>query len=180
MAPVLPSSQFDLVTAKTHSSSPAERKHAALVLEELQIIESEGDSDVLLESRRREYVELCLIYRHYSVLRFSILTVFIALTGGLIAIFSRTGGSTLSSFQVTALQVGGSLTTILFWILEERLIILLTWYSSRAEALEHKLHYRIFSGIPPHNRRSLGSVATATRTFYCLILLFWAFSLIFR
>ena len=93
-----------------------------------------------------EYKDLSNNMRHYANMRFAQLTIFFALTSGLIwLIFSN--DNRISSFDnhKYILKIAGALLTILFWIMEERSGD--KWHNFKRQAikLEVLLGYRQYT-----------------------------------
>lgn len=90
-----------------------------------------------------EYNELGSAIRHYSALRFAMLTIFFALVGGLIT-FAFDHAQT-SSFATVTAKLGGVLVTFVFWVFEYRLSAYMAFFDRRSVELEQKLGYAIYS-----------------------------------
>lgn len=130
-------------------------------------------------NHQHEYSELCLTLRHYSALRFAILTVFFAVTGGLTAIGFEPGGVRPGGFLSIAVGTGGLLSVLVFWIFEERLIAYMRHHENRASELEKHLGYNVYSGRPK-SRLPFVKTPVATRLLYVLVAVFWLLSLFVR
>jgi len=90
---------------------------------------------------REEYRELNANMRYYANLRFAQLTIFVALTGSLIAaLFTK--DISVSPLAQFLLKVAGGYIAAMFWIMEERAADYWHHYRKRAVELEDLLGYR--------------------------------------
>lgn len=128
---------------------------------------------------QHEYGELCLTLRHYSALRFAILTVFFAVTGGLTALAFGSGSQQPGQFLSIAVAIGGLLSVFVFWTFETRLIAYMHYFEGRAAELERQLGYQIYSGRP-RSKLSFVRTPVATRLLYVVVAIFWALSFFMR
>ena len=119
-----------------------------------------------------EYNSLCENMRWYSNIRLAQLTLFFALTAALLTVVF-TSGPSLSYLATVALKIGGVLTGIIFWILEERTAEYWRHFRRRAMELEGELGYRQFSTTPRHKI----STTHILRVFFAAVLLLWVISL---
>jgi hypothetical protein len=125
------------------------------------------------ESLQHEYAELGAAMRHYSALRFAILTVFFALVGGLISIsFSP---SNTNQFVMISTRIGGLVETLAFWVFEYRLEIYMRHFEHRAKELEKALGYNIYTGRKQGGFRFI-STPLAIRGLYLAVIIFWVVS----
>lgn len=120
----------------------------------------------------KQYSEATQALRHYSGLRFAILTVFFAYVGGLVTLLSN---QTL--FIVLSAKIGGLIGVLVFWIFELRLAGYIDHYEKRIFELEKDLHYKIYTG---RDVKILGvkfiSVRNTTWLMYFAIFVFWVVS----
>ncbi len=120
-------------------------------------------------SRDEEYTEVNINIRHYSNLRFAQLTIFLALTGGLVSvIFTK-----LTNEQATlknCLEFAGVFTTIMFWLIEESATKKWMAFKKRGDELEKILGYKQLTEFP---RSRFLSATNATRMLYIGITVFW-------
>lgn len=117
-----------------------------------------------------EYPEICSNFRHYSSLRFGILTVFIAvLTINAFPFF--TPETDLSVFHQICLIVIGIITTLIFWAYQETAAKHLEYYGDKAKELEEKLGYSNIGARP--QPKPILKMKTATRLLYIVIIVFW-------
>ena len=121
---------------------------------------------------RDEYLDASSNQRQYMTLRFAQLTVYLALTGFLFK-FAFVEEAGVAPFVRTVLKGAGLVTTLLFWIHQERTMLFWTHFVKRAAELEADLGFRQYSGRP---RSGVLSSFKAMRLFYILIVLFWATS----
>lgn len=123
---------------------------------------------------RDEYLDASTNARHWSTLRMAQLTIFIALSGGLLNLLFGHGGD-MHPFAAVALRIAGLAVTALYALLQER--TMLYWYAAvtRAEALEPQLGFRQYSGRPPSGAFSSRN---AMRAFFLVMALFWVATLV--
>ena len=115
-----------------------------------------------IENYRHEYGEICQFLRHYSNLRFAILTVFFAIIAGLALVSFKIDFSPQPKFLIPIAKIAGFLMTIIFWIFVERTITFAKHYEHRANELEKKLEYQIITFKPKPSFRII-SVSFAIR-----------------
>ena len=128
-----------------------------------------------LEGLRHEYSEVCQNFRHYSALRFAMMTVFFATVGGLATVAFPDKQASFG-FLNTAARIGGLTITLTFFLLEVILEGYLRHYAGVAMKLEQSLGYSQFSTRPRF--RGLRT-KHATWTIYALLAVFWAYILLF-
>ncbi|HEX8396377.1 MAG TPA: DUF4760 domain-containing protein [Pyrinomonadaceae bacterium] len=125
-----------------------------------------------LEGLRQQYTEVNNHIRHYSVLRFNIFTVFLAALGGLFSLSFGFFEAKNVDPNITMLwgRVGGLLVTLLFFIYERRIQVLINNSLEVGKELEDPLGYKHLS-----NRPSWGWFRTHTATiiFFLILILFW-------
>jgi membrane associated rhomboid family serine protease len=98
-----------------------------------------------MEKHQHEYEQVCDTLRHYSNLRFVVLTVFFAFVGGDVAfIYGREKTAPLSPFVALAAKMAGVYGTLIFWFIEWRISGYVNSLEKRAKELEEKLDYKIF------------------------------------
>lgn len=123
-----------------------------------------------------EYLDTSANMRQYGNMRFAQLTLFVAITAGLLnMVFVST--TPLSQWAKLALEVSGGLVGIAFWIMEERAARYFHNYRRRAVELEKVL------GFKQHTTRSEGKFVTsanAVRVLFAAMILFWVLSLVLR
>jgi hypothetical protein len=128
-----------------------------------------------LEGLRQEYSELNQNFRHYSALRFAILTVFFAVTGGLASVafgFAQNVPPTISF----AAKIGGFLISIMFFMFEIILQSYLHHFGNTFRKLEKSLGYSHMS-TRPHSR--IIRTQNATYGFFICVIAFWTYALFF-
>lgn len=119
------------------------------------------------------YSEVMLSIRHYSNLRFAMLTVFVAATAALIA--ASFGTEVLPAADTTlrvAFHFAGLVLTVAFFWLEVVLDSYLKAFSKVADALKRRGHWRTRPGA----RKYLWIPIRVL--LYAGVALFWAFALI--
>lgn len=114
-----------------------------------------------------EYKDLSANMRHYANIRFAQLTIFIAITGGII---KGLMDSLPSSPFGLVLPVIGICIAAMFWVMEERNQDSLKDFERRARDLETSLGYRQYT-----NRRTATclSLTNATRIIYAGAIVLW-------
>ena len=123
---------------------------------------------------KEEYKDLSENMRHYANMRFAQLTIFVALTGGLIAVlFNKDSLPSLPTKNV--LKVVGIFIAVMFWIMEERAADYWHHFRKRAVELEDLLGYRQYKGRPT---RRLLTATNASRAIYGGVIVFWIIALI--
>ncbi len=133
---------------------------------------NEPDEQINTRSReeiKEEYLDASTNVRHWSNLRFAQLTVYIAVSGGLTAILFNSAFILAEPFRLI-IASAGVITTIVFWITEERTMAYWRNFIERAAALEPALGYRQYSTRPPGK---LISSANAIRVLFVLLFIFW-------
>ncbi len=110
-----------------------------------------------------EYKDSSANMRHYANHFVAFLSLFLALTGGLLSVlFGRNPPD--SQTAVTLLQTFGLIVTILFWVMTESAHYLWGHFARRAAAIECKLNFEQYRRFPafhnfdyglPRGRRSL-------------------------
>lgn len=121
-----------------------------------------------------EYLDASSNQRQFQTIRFAQLTVYLALTGFLLNILFS-GSASATSFVRTLLQVGGLITTLLFWIHQERTMAYWNHFVHRAAELEKELGFKQYSTRPP---AGIISSFKAMRLFFIILTLFWASSFV--
>jgi len=113
-------------------------------------------------SLRAEYELLCESIRHYSNMRFAQLTLYFALTGGLVAFLYGPTSPPSSTIRLLLL-IAGAVSAAAFGVMEERATAYWRHFRNRAEELEKLLRYSQFTTRPRAN------VLTATNACRVLI-----------
>lgn len=125
---------------------------------------------------KEEYKDLSDNMRHYANMRFAQLTIFVALTGGLIIVlFSKDAPD--SPLAKAILKVAGIFIAAMFWIMEERAADYWHHFRKRAVELEDLLGYRQYKDRPT---RRLLTATDASRAIYAGAIVFWIIALIWR
>jgi hypothetical protein len=107
--------------------------------------------------------------RHYSLLRFAQLTIFLAASGVLLV--------TVFPEERPVVKLAGLLVTLTFWLLEERVALYWKGYYLRALKLEEVLGYRQHTDRP---RSAFLKGRVATRLLFGSALFFWLAALLGR
>jgi hypothetical protein len=124
-----------------------------------------------LEGLRHEYSELNQNFRHYSALRFAILTVYFAVIAGLASVAFGITKVTLDIFNQAA-KLGGLFVTLVFFVFEVILERYLTHFSKVITQLEKSLGYSQLSSKP---RSRFLKTRYATWGLFTLLALFWIY-----
>jgi len=123
-----------------------------------------------------EYKDISANMRQYENMRFAQLTLFIALTAGLLTVLF-TSNPPLSSLVMFVLKIGGLIVTVVFGIMEERAADYWHHFRRRAVELEKQLGYQQYSTRPA---RAVISATNAVRVLYFFMFLFWVITLIWH
>lgn len=124
---------------------------------------------------RCEYSDVSANIRHYANMRFAQLTLFAAMTAGLLTILFS------SSFYVESplralLMIGGAVTAGIFWVMEERATDHWHHFNARAIELEKSLGYLQYTD---RQSRKVLNATNAVRTLYGTAILFWLAALVY-
>ncbi len=126
---------------------------------------------------KEEYSGLMEYMRFYGNVRFATLTVFAALTRGILTfIFKRE--SHLTPLLQFVLKIIGIFITLTFWIAEVSAVILWRHFAKRAIALENPLSYKVFSTIPGAPHFWFMPTTYSVSFLYFSVLVFWLLSII--
>jgi hypothetical protein len=128
-----------------------------------------------LESVRSEYLDLSNNVRHHSNLRFAQMTLFVAVTAGLISVLFANQGK-VSPLAKTSFKIFGLIVAAAFLVIEERTAAYWRHFQGRAAELEPQLSYRQYSNLPG---RKWVTAANATRLLYVVVVVFWIVALTF-
>jgi hypothetical protein len=126
---------------------------------------------------KTEYVEVCANFRHYSSLRFGILTVYFAvlvILGAPILNF----GLVTQPVVLISLKIIGLVITFVFWRYQETAMGHLAHYGDRAKEIEAILGYSNLS-TRPTPKRWFARMSFATRLLYGTMMLFWLITFLF-
>ncbi|WP_162085244.1 hypothetical protein [Sulfuriferula nivalis] len=116
-----------------------------------------------------EYKEVGANLRQYGNMRFAQLTLFVAVTGGLLAAnFSKDIG--LSACQKLAVAFFGLLISMAFWVMEERSTDWWNRYYKRAEQIELELGMHQYLH---RKNRSILSATFAVRAVFAVVVMAW-------
>lgn len=116
-----------------------------------------------------EYKEIGANLRQYGNMRFAQLTLFVAVSGGLLAAnFSK--NIDLSVCQKLVVEFFGLLLAVAFWVMEERSTDAWNRYFSRALQIERELGMQQYSQRKP---KTLISATNAVRAVFALVVLAW-------
>lgn len=121
-----------------------------------------------------EYREASANLRHYSNLRFAQLTIFAAITAGLLYIFFHENNYSYSPF-IHAIPAIGLVVVIVFLILELRILIYWDHHKNRTKDLERELGYDQYK-TRPEPRYIRGRFAI--RLLFAGVSIFWVFIIV--
>ncbi|GEM_PF-2927914 len=123
-----------------------------------------------LHGWRQEYEEVNSCCRHYSQLRFIMVSVFFVVVAGILALIVKSPEMTIqhSSIPAAVACVLGVLITVIFLQYELRLERLIRYYQEYAIELEQRLDYQLWTRRPQSNR-----TFNATKVLYAVFILFW-------
>ena len=116
-----------------------------------------------------EYLDASSNARQYQTIRFAQLTVYIALIGFIFNLLFS-GSSTVTSLVRTMLLAGGLISTLLFWVHQERTMAYWNNFVNRAAELEEELGFKQYRTRPPSG---LISSFKAMRLFFLILSVFW-------
>ena len=123
-----------------------------------------------------EYKDVGDNMRQYGNMRFAQLTLFIAVTAGLLSVLFRSDPPLLSLVRYI-LKIGGLIITFVFLIMEERSTSYWNHYKKRAVELEKQLGYKQYLTRPAGG---FISATNAVRLLFLFMFLFWAITLIWH
>ena len=123
-----------------------------------------------------EYLDIGKNIRHWQQMRFTAMTVFIAVTAGLLAA-SFHWKSNLTTVASISIRLMGILSVIIFWIQDERIMQYWESYVARAKLIEKELEFQQYSTTPPRNK--LITSENAIRLLYSTFFVFWIATIVF-
>lgn len=123
-----------------------------------------------------EYVDVSNNLRHWNTLRFAELTVFIALTAGLLsALYIGKGGQLYEAGIL--LKSAGIGSTLVFLVLQERTMAWFHAFLRRSIELERQLGFHQYRDVP---RVRVLTSRNAIRLLFLMILVLWVGALLFQ
>lgn len=126
--------------------------------------------------KKDEYLDVSNNLRQWNTLRFAELTVFMALTAGLLsALFIGKGAQMLEAGVF--LKSAGIGSTLVFLVLQERTMAWFHAFLRRAVELERDLEFRQYSDVP---RVRVFTSHNAIRLLFLMILAFWIVAVLFQ
>jgi len=137
---------------------------------------SESDEQKAQDNAQKEYLDASTNVRHHGTLRFAQLTLFVAITGGLLNGFFAQ--NTPGRHGKLVLELLGLVAALAFFIIEVRTARYWLHYRSRAEYLEARLGYEQYSTLPKGKWKL--TAQNATRALYLVTILFWIAALVDR
>ena len=134
---------------------------------------SEQKQERSLDSLRHEYTEVAQNARHYSNLRFVILSIFFAVMAGVgIVAF---GKGQFDQHAAVVARFAGFLVIVIFWMLEERAYLFYVHCCTVAAELERSLGYTQYT-TSPAPRPYLPKAIVVQRVFFFLLTLLWLYA----
>jgi hypothetical protein len=124
----------------------------------------------LMENLRHEYSETATSYRHFSGLRFAILTVYVALVVALGSVALRVVGEGAGKEVSRMAAVGAFIVTVTFFTCERVCEFNRNYFVDVLKKLEGKLGFTTMTEMP---KRRYARAAPMLATFYSFNLLFW-------
>lgn len=122
------------------------------------------------EALRLEYSEAGAYLRHYSALRFAMLTVYFVIMGGLSAVALRLTDTQTQDFNAARwAAIGAAVVTCVFYVFELVCEKFISHFVNHGRELEKELGFRSLTNRPPAHRLIPG----ATAVLYVSILGFW-------
>jgi len=123
-----------------------------------------------------EYRDVGENIRHWQNMRFTSMTVFIAVMAGLLAALFQWSAN-LTSVARISVRIAGVLAVLVFWVQDERIVQYWQHFLARARALEKELGFQQYSSTPPRNR--ILTSGNAIRFLYFMFFVFWIATLVF-
>jgi uncharacterized membrane protein YcgQ (UPF0703/DUF1980 family) len=130
------------------------------------------------DNKLEEYKEINNNVRFYGNMRFAQLTLFSAITAALLTIIFKTQPALTASVK-TALEIGGVVSTIVLWVMEERSTGYAVKFIHRLQELEKSLEFNQWRGRKIATR-AVFSATNAVRLLYFAVISFWVFALIYK
>jgi len=119
-----------------------------------------------------QYKEANTLVRHYSNLRFANLTVFLAITFGLLTVVCN---KEAFHFLKVGSAIAGVIVAILFWATESGINTYINHFQAYAKRLEEQLSFDMWDKLLSH--KIFAKATTAMRILYAVVLLFWIFGI---
>ena len=116
-----------------------------------------------------QYKEANAQARHYSNLRFASLTVFLAITFGLLTVVCK---DTFQWLRIGA-ALSGLIVTIVFWLIEAGINTYIDHFHSCARSLEGQLRLDMWCAL---QGKALVRAHTTMRILFLVVLVFWAYA----
>lgn len=129
-------------------------------------------NDKELEGLKHEYSEVNNYIRHYSALRFAVFTLYFGIIGGISSVafgIVKIESSAPTILNISA-KIGGLLITLVFFLFEYRLQLLVEHNYRVARKLESLLGYIQITERPKFPRLR---TTYAIRGLYIMLILFW-------
>lgn len=121
-----------------------------------------------------EYKEVCSFMRLHVTLRFTLITISIAVNGGLLKILADMGDNCALKIEPKLL---GIFAPFFFWLLEERIADYYWHYRNRVQAIELNFNFRSHQDkVKANFLPDFLNSRSVARLFYISISTFWIIS----
>jgi dipeptide/tripeptide permease len=127
-----------------------------------------------LNDLKDEYLDVSENLRHYGNARFALMTLFLAITAGILSIVFEHNQSQYKPLAIIVLKVVGIISSVAFWTMEERASQYYRRFRQRAVELEKDLEFKQYTNCP---KQGVFSATNAVRLIYYAAILFWIVSL---
>jgi hypothetical protein len=124
------------------------------------------------QNNLEEYKDLSINMRHYGNVSITLITVYAALTAGLVTVLKSLSAS-LSFKQLILLKIAGLVLTSLLWLMEYSAIYLWSRFVRRAAELEADLGFKQYSSLPGAPKFLWRPGAWAIHLFFFIVLVIW-------
>ena len=115
-----------------------------------------------------EYLDVSSNMRVYTNMRFAQLTLFVAITAALLNVIIGDLGPSEPVGNV--LKIGGLLSALVFWVMEERAADFFHYYKRRAIEMEKALGYSQYTNRP---QRKVFTATNAVRMLFLAVGVYW-------
>lgn len=126
------------------------------------------------QNNLEEYKELSINMRHYGGVSITLITVYAALTAGLVTVL-KSMSTSLSFKQLILLKIAGLAVTALLGSMEISAIYLWGRFARRAAELELDLGFKQYSSLPGAPKFLWRPGTWAIYIFFCLFSAVWIF-----
>jgi hypothetical protein len=120
-----------------------------------------------------EYLDICETIRHFGNIRFAQMTLFLAITAGMLTVVFQ--NETISLLASMSLKIGGMIIALLFWTMDARAMTYWHHFRERAIVLEETLGFQQWSHSPA---TKFISTTNAIQILYSVVIIFWVITVI--